>query len=316
MRRNVRIGVVTAWPRSDWESKRLLAACSRRAWALAVDPAGLSAAVGPRGLAVAADGLPLSVDAVILARGLGRGGDPDLQFALYQALEEAGVLVVNRLEALLAAQDKFRTSWLLARAGVPTPPARVAQTADEAEAALEALGRLGWVVLKPVAGSLGDGVERQRADRAGRRAARQRVEHEGALYLQAHVPHPGRDLRAFVVGDELAAAIERRAPPGEWRTNVALGGSTRAVDLPAEVAATALAAARALDLDYAGVDLVPGPDGPTVIEVNGNPSWRGIHGATGLDMADVIADHVLGRTMRRPRASAHAAPAWDGTTHG
>jgi len=316
MRRSVHIGVVTAWPELDWHSKQLLAACARRCRTAILDPAGLSAWVGPRGLTVTADRLPLSVDAVILARGMGRGGDPDVQFEIYRTLEESGVLVVNRLGALLRAQDKFRTSWLLARAGVPTPPAVVAQAPDDAEAALEDLGRRGEVVAKPVAGSLGDGVERVRSDRAGRAAVRSRVEREGAIYLQAYVAHPGRDLRAFVVGGEVRATIERRAPPGEWRTNVALGGSSRAIACPDEVAAAALGAARALALDYAGVDLVLGPDGPTVIEVNGNPSWQGIEEATGLDMADVIADHVLGRTMRRPRASVHAVPAWNGATNG
>jgi len=312
----IRIGVVTAWPEADWHSKRLLAACSRRCRTAAIDPAGLSAGVGPRGLAPAADGLPLSVDALILARGLGRSGDPDVQFELYRAMEESGVLVVNRLEALLSAQDKFRSSWLLARAAVPTPPAMVAQAPDDAEAALAALGQGGEVVVKPLAGSLGDGVERMSADRKGREEVRARVEREGAVYLQAYVPHPGRDLRAFVIGGEVHATIERRAPPGEWRTNVGLGGSSRAVGCSDGVAAVARGAARALSLDYAGVDLVLGPDGPTVIEVNGNPSWQGIEEATGLDMADAIADHVMVRTTRRPRASAHAAPEWNGATNG
>jgi ribosomal protein S6--L-glutamate ligase len=65
------------------------------------------------------------------------------------------------------------------------------------------------------------------------------------------------------------------------------------------------AAAGALGLDYAGVDLVLGPDGPVVLEVNGNPSWHGILEATGLDMAEAIAEHVLGRALRRRQSSDH-----------
>ncbi len=76
------------------------------------------------------------------------------------------------------------------------------------------------------------------------------------------------------------------------------------------------AAAGALGLDYAGVDLVVGRGGPTVIEVNGNPSWPGILAATGLDMAAAIAEHVLGRALRRRRASDHIVPDWTGATHG
>jgi ribosomal protein S6--L-glutamate ligase len=309
----IRIGVVTAWPEIDWHSRRLLEACGRRCAAIPLDPAALGAWVGARGLDPSAGGHALSVDALVLARGLGRSGDPDVQFELYRILEEGGALVVNRLGPLLSAQDKFRTSWLLWRAGVPTPPAAVAQTAEDAEAALQTLGT---AVAKPIAGSLGDGVERLSADPAGRDAVREKVARDHGVYLQAYVPHPGRDLRAFVVGGKVRGAIERIAPEGEWRTNVSIGGRSEAFRCTAPVGAIAVAATAALGLDYAGVDLVLGPGGPTVIEVNGNPSWRGIQEATGLDMAEVIADHVLGRALRRRRASDHIVRERTGATHG
>ncbi len=313
MKRFIRIGIVTAWPEDDWHSKRLLDACQKRCQATAIDPAQLSAAVGPDGLVPSAGGVPLTVDALILARGLGRSGDPDVQFELYRALEEAGALVVNRLDPLLAAQDKFRTSWLLSRAGVPTPPAVVAQTPGDAEAALVVLRD---AVAKPIAGSLGDGVERLRSDAAGRLAVREKVARDHGVYLQAYVPHPGRDLRVFVVGGTAQAAIARTAPPGEWRTNVAVGGRAEPIECPAEVRTIAEDAAGVLGLDYAGVDLVPGPEGPMVIEVNGNPSWQGIQEATGLDMAEVIADHVLARALRRQQTSDHIVRERTGATHG
>jgi ribosomal protein S6--L-glutamate ligase len=313
MKRFIRIGVVTAWPEVDWHSRRLLDAFARRCRAVALDPAVLSAWIGAHGLDPSAGGRPLEVDALVLARGLGRAGDPDVQFELYRILEESGTPVVNRLGPLLAAQDKFRTSWLLWRAGVPTPAAAVAQTPDDAEAALVALGN---AVAKPIAGSLGDGVIRLRADPAGRGAVREKVEREHGVYLQAYVPHPGRDLRVFVVGGTAQAAIERTAPPGEWRTNVAVGGSVSAWECPAGVRSIAEAAADALGLDYAGVDLVQGPAGATVIEVNGNPSWQGLLEATGLDMAEAIADHVLGRALRRLKGNDHIVRERTGATHG
>jgi tetrahydromethanopterin:alpha-L-glutamate ligase len=303
MERFIRIGVVTAWPEDDWHSERLLAACGRRAEAVAVDPAELSTRVDRDHVVVLAGGAPARrFDAFVLARGLGRAGDADVQFEIYRALEGTGALVVNRLDPLLAAQDKFRTSWLLRLAGVPTPRAAVAQTPAEAERALAALDD---AVAKPLAGSLGDGVERVRDDEAGRASVRERVARDGAVYLQALVPHRGCDLRVFVVGGRARATVERHAPPGEWRTNVAQGGRTERAQPDPGVAAIAERAARALGLDYAGVDLVPSGEGATVIEVNGNPSWRGILEATGLDMAEVIAGHVLGRALRRRRSSDH-----------
>lgn len=313
MKRFIRIGVVTAWPEVDWHSRRLLDAFSARCRAVSIDPAALAAWIGSRGLDPSAGGRPLDVDALVLARGLGRSGDPDVQFEVYRILEEAGMLVVNRLGPLLAAQDKFRTSWLLWRAGVPTPAAAVAQAPDDAEAALAALGK---AVAKPIAGSLGDGVVRLQADRAGRAAVREKVERERGVYLQAYVPHPGRDVRVFVVGGTARAAIQRTAPPGEWRTNVAVGGRTEPWECPADVRSVAEAAADALGLDYAGVDLVQGPGGATVIEVNGNPSWQGLQDATGLDMAEDIADHVLGRALRRSKGNDHIVRERTGATHG
>ena len=314
MDREVRIGVITAWPEADWHSQRLIASLARRADARALDPAQLAAIVDEEGVSVTAAGqVAAAFDAFVLARGMGRAGDPDVQFEIYRALEAAGAIVVNRVDPLLAAQDKFRSSCLLARAGVNTPRAAAVQTMEDAGRALELLVE---AVVKPVAGSLGEGVERVGADEGGRAVVRERLARDGAVYLQEYVPHPGRDVRVFVVGGRARAAIARQAPPGEWRTNVAIGGRTEAVPLAPGLASVAEAAAGAVGLDYAGIDLVVGSGGPTVIEVNGNPSWQGILEATGLDMAEAIAEHVLGRALRRRRASDHLGPDWTGATHG
>ena len=309
----MRFGVVTAWPAEDWHSRRLLASCARRGEATVVDPATLSTFVGEAAVEVRSGGRPAACfDALVLARGLGRGGDPDVQFEIYRALEGTGSLVVNRIDALLSAQDKLRTSWLLRRAGVPTPRAAVAQAPREAVAAL---ARLGEAVAKPIAGSLGEGLARVRDDRAGRRAVLDRVGRDGAIYLQEWVAHPGRDARLFVVGTRARGAMERTAPPGEWRTNVERGARVRPLRGDGPLGALAVAAARALGLDWAGVDVVTGPAGPTVLEVNGNPSWVGILEATGEDMAEPIAEHVWARAQRR-MARTSLTPEQAGANHG
>lgn len=295
----MRFGVVTAWVEEDATSRRLLEACAREGHALLIDPGSLAVHAARAAVEVLHDGTGLGqLDAVLLVRGIGASGDGDVQFDLYRALEAAGTPVMNRLEALLGAQDKLRTSLSLARAAVPTPPAAAAQR--EADA-LFALATLGVGVAKPLHGSLGDGVELIRNDRAGRNRCRQLLERRGAVYLQAFVDHGGRDVRAFVVGDRVEAAIERRAPPGEFRTNVSVGGEPRAFHLPDEAAAVAVAAARALGLDWAGVDLAFGPEGPTVLEVNGSPNFEGIFQATGLDMAVPIVRHAMRRARARRR---------------
>ncbi len=293
----IRFGIVTAWPEEDWHSRRLTAACARRGSAATVDPAALAAFVGDGAVEVRLAGRRASsFDAFLLARGLGRGGDPDVQFEIYRALEGTGALVANRIDPLLAAQDKLRTSWLLQRAGVPTPRAAAAQTAREAIAVLVALGD---AVAKPITGSLGDGVLRVAPDRGGRRKVLELMERDGAVYMQQYVPHPGRDARLFVVGNRLAGAIERFAAAGEWRTNVERGARVRQFHPDELLARIAVHAASALGLDWAGVDVLSGPSGPTVLEVNGNPSWMGILEATGKDMAEPIAEHVWARARRR-----------------
>jgi tetrahydromethanopterin:alpha-L-glutamate ligase len=309
----VRFGVVTAWLDEDWHSRRLLDACARLGRAEAVDPAALAAFVSDAAVEIRlGPDRSTGFDALVLARGLGREGDGDVQFEIYRALEGTGALVANRIDALLAAQDKLRTSWLLRRAGVPTPRAAVAQSP---EGATSILVEIGEAVMKPIAGSLGEGLERVTPDRAGRKKVLDRLERDGAVYLQEWVSHPGRDARIFVVGNRVAGAVERFAPPGEWRTNVSQGARTEALRPDLASARAALDAARALGLDWAGVDVVDGPRGPTVLEVNGNPSWAGILEATGADMAEPIAEHVWARAQRR-MARLEITQESAGTNHG
>jgi ribosomal protein S6--L-glutamate ligase len=299
----LRFAVLTAFPEEDWHSQRILAALAQRGEARAVDPGEVSARLSESGaLGASAAGENFEdFDAIVLVRGV------------YRALEESGALVINRLGPLLDAQDKFRTSQLLLRARVETPEAALVQTSDEAAALVRAWGA---VVLKPLAGSLGEGVEHLAKGPLGEARAAQRVREEGALYLQRFIPNSGRDVRVLVVGDRAAGAVEREAAPGEFRTNVARGGSPRATSPALATIQAAERAARALGLDYAGVDLFETPWGPRVIEVNGNPSFDMIFEATGRDMAVEIARHVAARAAERRTQRSRALLLADGVAAG
>src|SRR5439155_26953839 len=116
-------------------------------------------------------------------------------------------------------------------------------------------------------------------------------------YVQRTIAHRGCDVRAFVVGERVVAAMERVAPgePG-WRTNISRGGVARAIDLPAAWNKLALRAARAVGTAYAGVDLLPAQDGTVyVLEVNGIPGWRGLQEVTAADIAGELVEHLLSR---------------------
>lgn len=224
-------------------------------------------------------------------------------------LEERGVLVVNTPKTIERCVDKFYTDALMREAGLPTPATVVCERINDAMAAVRELGD---VVIKPIFGSLGHGMVRMSEPDVALRVLRALDEVRAVFYVQQAIDHGGRDVRVFVVGGRVIGAIERVAPEGEWRTNVAQGARTRAFDLPREWADLVLRAASAVSADYAGVDLLPARDGSVyVLEVNGIPGWQGLQQATGVDVAGAIVDHVVARvSARRAEAGAtHASPA-------
>ncbi len=290
----VRMGVISAYPEEDWHAARIARAAAARASAEVLSPLDFGAEVSPGATRLLVRGEAASTyHAFLTPRALGDTGDAELQLELYRTLAEEGALVVNDVRALTVAIDKFKTSWLLARAGLATPRAVVLQRREAVAGALASLG--GRAVAKPLYGSLGLGVELVTATER----AEELLGNWQALYLQEYVDGGGRDVRAFVVGGRVEEAIVRVAPPGEFRTNVHLGGKPERIVLDEAWARLAVRAARAVGLDYAGVDLVAGDGGPVVLEVNGTPLFRGIWEATGRDMAEPIVEHVLAR-LRAP----------------
>ena len=208
----------------------------------------------------------------------------------------AGVPVLNPPRAVEAAVDKYLTLALLEAAGFPVPPTWAGQSATEALAAFDALG--GDVVVKPLFGSEGRGLVRI-SDRELAWRTFHALERLGAvLYLQRVHPAsrprlPG--LRLERVRSWARCAATRR--PGDWRTNVSLGGRAEPCRLDAEAERLALAAARAIGAEMAGVDLIPDLDRGrlVVLEVNAVPGWRALSRVTGID----VAAGRSGRALRR-----------------
>ncbi|MCU1281122.1 MAG: alpha-L-glutamate ligase, RimK family [bacterium] len=291
----LRIGVISAYPDDDWHARRIVEAAGRADRVDVLAPTEFAAEVAGKRARVTVRGRDAADwDLFHTPRALGDDGDADVQLELYRALARSGAHLVNDVGALLVAIDKFRTSWELARAGVPTPDARVVQTPEQAHAAVRALGD---VVVKPVYGSLGIGVERLTAGDRGRVEAL--LATRGALYMQRFVAGARLDVRAFVVGEQVVAATAREPRDGDFRGNLHQGGAARHYELDRATADLALAATRAVGLDYSGVDLIVGARGAEVIEVNGTPSFRGIWEASGRDMAPAIVDHATSTIYRR-----------------
>ena len=184
-----------------------------------------------------------------------------------ETLEENGCRLLNRRRSILAAHDKRRTAKVLADAGLPHPATRVVRRADP-EVDLEPP-----FVVKPPFGSWGEDVLLCPDRRALARCLdelrdRPWFRATGAV-VQELVPPIGHDLRLVVAARRVVGAVERVAPAGEWRTNVALGGIRRPVVPPPRACDLAVAAAAALDIDLVGIDLLPvGAGEYVVIELN------------------------------------------------
>ncbi len=188
--------------------------------------------------------------------------------------------------------SKLDTSAALEVAGVPTPATAVAFSP---EAALRACEELGFpVVLKPVTGSWG----RLLAKINDRDAAEALFEHKALLggpehsvfYLQRHVDKPGRDIRAFVVGDEVVCAIYRESE--HWVTNTARGARTRDCPVDATLRRLSLSAAAAVGGGVLAIDLLEDRDRLLVSEVNATMEFKNSIDVTGVDIPGRVADHV------------------------
>ena len=222
------------------------------------------------------DGILLDTLDLLVVRGLPRGSLEQVIFRMdaLHVLAEEGVRCVNSPRAIERTVDKSWASALLARAGVPTPPTIVCERYEGAMAAFEQLG--GDVVVKPLFGAMGNGIVRVEDRDVAHRVFRALELERAAYYVQRTIAPAGRrNLRALVVAGEVAGAMERVSD--SWRANVARGAHPRAVALSEDEHTLALAAAGALEVDVAGVDLLVAPDGEMVVlEVNGIPGWQAL----------------------------------------
>jgi RimK family alpha-L-glutamate ligase len=220
-------------------------------------------------------------------------------------IEDRGIPVVNSAQAIERSVDKFYTTALLQEAGLPVPETVVCERAADAMAAIGRILDSGAeVIVKPIFGSMGHGLVRIADMDVAWRVVRPLEQVRSVFYVQRAIDHGGRDVRLFVVGGEVVGAIERTAAPGDWRTNVARGGSARGINAPQDWCESAIAAAEAVGADYAGVDLLLSSSGEMfVLEVNGIPGWQGLQGSTGVDIAAAIVAQIETRAdHRRPLA--------------
>ncbi len=244
------------------------------------------------GPSVRAGGIDLLSTDGVLVRMMPPGSLEQVVFRMdaLHRVAASGVPVLNPPRAVEAAVDKYLTLALLAASRLPVPSTWAGQSATAALNAFEELG--GDVVVKPLFGSEGRGLVRI-SDRELAWRTFHALERLGAvLYLQRFIRHPGYDLRVFVLRGSVLGSMRRHATPGEWRTNVSLGGRAEPCRLDPVAEQLAIAAARVLGAEMAGVDVIPDPDqgGLTLLEVNAVPGWRALSRVTGIDVAAAVLE--------------------------
>jgi RimK family alpha-L-glutamate ligase len=244
-----------------------------------------------KGPAMQVRGVPLDDCRALLVRTIPAGSLEQIIFRMdaLHRLEKSGVRVVNSASGIERTVDKYYTSFLLADAGIPTPRTLVT---EDFETALAACREMGDVVVKPLFGSEGKGLVRASDEETAYRILRAWELNRYIFYIQEYLSHFQRDIRAFVVGDEVVAAMVRRGTG--WKTNFSRGAELEPIRLDPALEELAIRAARLLGLDYAGVDLMPAENGKTyVIEINSIPGWRGLQSTTRENIAHHVVDYVL-----------------------
>jgi ribosomal protein S6--L-glutamate ligase len=212
--------------------------------------------------------------------------------AVVRQFEMQGVYSVNTSQAISRSRDKLRTLQLLARQGIGLPVTGFAHSTKDVAGLIEIAGGAP-LVIKLLEGTQGLGVVLAETRKAAESVIEAFRGLDANILVQEYIKEAGgMDIRAFVVGQRVVAAMKRQAAEGEFRSNLHRGGTADRVKLTPEERSIAVRAARAVGLNVAGVDMLRSNHGPVVMEINSSPGLEGIEGASGLDVASKIIAFV------------------------
>ncbi|MEM9533089.1 MAG: 30S ribosomal protein S6--L-glutamate ligase [Pseudomonadota bacterium] len=212
--------------------------------------------------------------------------------AVLRQFETMGVYPLNESVAISRARDKLRSMQLLARKGIGLPTTTFAHSSGEADDIIDMAGGAP-VVIKLLEGTQGVGVVLGETHNAAKSMLQAFGGLRADVLVQEFVKEAGNsDIRCFVIGDKVVAAMMRKGAEGDFRSNLHRGGTATQVKITPAERATAVKSARLLGLNVAGVDMLRGADGPLVMEVNSSPGLEGIERSTGLDIAGRIIEFL------------------------
>ena len=217
--------------------------------------------------------------------------------AVVRQFEMMGVYPLNESVAITRSRDKLRSMQLLARKGIGLPVTGYAHNPDDIEDLIKQVGNAP-LVIKLLEGTQGIGVVLAETKKAAESVIQAFMGLKANIMIQEFIKEAGgADMRCFIVGDKVVAAMKRQGPEGEFRSNLHRGGTASLIRLTPEERSTAVRAARSMGLNVCGVDLLRSNHGPVVMEVNSSPGLEGIERASEKDIAGMIIDFVAKRAL-------------------
>ena len=212
--------------------------------------------------------------------------------AVLRQFEMLGVFALNESVAIVRARDKLRSLQVLSRKGIGLPITGSAHAPDDLQDQIKRVGGPP-LVLKLLEGTQGIGVMLADTESAAKGLIETFMGLRANILVQEYIKEAhGADIRCFVIGDRVVAAMKRQAKPGEFRSNLHRGGSASLIRITPQERSTATRAARIMGLNVAGVDILRSQRGPLVLEVNSTPGLEGIEGATGKDIAGLMIEYL------------------------
>jgi ribosomal protein S6--L-glutamate ligase len=212
--------------------------------------------------------------------------------AVLRQFEMTGVYPLNESVAITRSRDKLRSLQLLARKGIGLPVTGYANSPGDVEDLIKMVGGAP-LVIKLLEGTQGIGVVLAETKKAAESVIEAFMGLKANILVQEYIREAGgADIRCFVIGDKVVAAMKRQAREGEFRSNLHRGGSASLIRITPEERSTAVRAAKVMGLNVAGVDLLRSTHGPVVMEVNSSPGLEGIEAASGKDIAGMIIDFI------------------------
>ena len=233
--------------------------------------------------------LDLTVLDALLVRPIGRGSLEQIIFRLnlLQRLSRSNLKVINNPAAIEKAADKYNTLSIMYEHGIRVPKTIVTENVREAMSAFIHFGS--DAIIKPIFGSRGIGAARISDDDVAERVFRTLKFNRQILYVQEYIEHGTSDIRAFVIGNEVVAAMRRQGK--SWKTNVSKGAKPIPIEISSKLEQVAIKASKVIGCEIAGVDLVES-DPPIVLEINSQPGWRGLQLTTENLISDLIAEYI------------------------